>query len=306
MSTHGAPPEYHAAVQSAQPLLNYRFDEPTGNSLNHGSLGAAFDATYTGPVARGVETPGDDTGIGLSPGAYLESLGVSGLTGNPTFSIEVVVRLSSPGAGNLWGPFLHWGNNIGDRTGREVYFGIQNNNNLRLYAGFYNAGVRSVDHEPGNEWLHVVWTRQGGNDSETGSTLYVNGVPVAIQRDTNLTPGYVAAGSINVTASTYRINAGTDFMGSRYFTGTLDELALYDRVLSPLEVADRAALAFCANNSCCLADFNGSGGTPDDADVDAFFVAWNNGETSADINASGGTPDDADVDAFFTRWNAGC
>ena len=58
--------------------------------------------------------------------------------------------------------------------------------------------------------------------------------------------------------------------------------------------------------SFCVADFNCSGGMPDDADVDAFFVAWNNGDTSADINASGGTPDDADVDAFFTRWNAGC
>jgi len=57
---------------------------------------------------------------------------------------------------------------------------------------------------------------------------------------------------------------------------------------------------------CCIADFNASGGTPDDADVDAFFTAWNNGEERADVNHSGGTPDDADVDYFFTRWNAGC
>ncbi|NUQ68197.1 MAG: hypothetical protein HUU18_07965 [Phycisphaerales bacterium] len=56
----------------------------------------------------------------------------------------------------------------------------------------------------------------------------------------------------------------------------------------------------------CIADFNCSGGTPDDADVAAFFDAWNNGDASADFNASGGTPDDADVDEFFTRWNAGC
>ncbi|MBK9188145.1 MAG: CotH kinase family protein [Phycisphaerales bacterium] len=56
----------------------------------------------------------------------------------------------------------------------------------------------------------------------------------------------------------------------------------------------------------CPADFNGSGGAPDDADVAAFFDAWNNGDASADFNASGGTPDDADVAAFFDRWNAGC
>jgi len=56
----------------------------------------------------------------------------------------------------------------------------------------------------------------------------------------------------------------------------------------------------------CLADFNNSGGTPDEADVAAFFEAWNLGDPMADVNASGGTPDEADVAYFFERWNAGC
>lgn len=56
----------------------------------------------------------------------------------------------------------------------------------------------------------------------------------------------------------------------------------------------------------CVADFNCSGATPDDADVAAFFIAWNNGEDSADVNNSGGTPDDADIAYFFQRWNEGC
>lgn len=56
----------------------------------------------------------------------------------------------------------------------------------------------------------------------------------------------------------------------------------------------------------CPADFNVSGGVPDDADVDAFFQAWTEGDAIADFNLSGGTPDDADVDAFFARWTLGC
>jgi len=56
----------------------------------------------------------------------------------------------------------------------------------------------------------------------------------------------------------------------------------------------------------CLADFNNSGGTPDDADVAAFFDAWNEGLGTADVNNSGGTPDDADVAYFYERWGAGC
>ncbi|MBK9187427.1 MAG: hypothetical protein IPM33_00575 [Phycisphaerales bacterium] len=58
--------------------------------------------------------------------------------------------------------------------------------------------------------------------------------------------------------------------------------------------------------SLCVADYNGSGGTPDDADVAAFFDDWNNGDPRSDINNSGGTPDDADVFYFFIRWNEGC
>ncbi|NUQ68143.1 MAG: S8 family serine peptidase [Phycisphaerales bacterium] len=67
-----------------------------------------------------------------------------------------------------------------------------------------------------------------------------------------------------------------------------------------------AASEYLAGLLNCLADFNGSGGTPDDADVAEFFTAWNAGETRADVNGSGGTPDDADVTYFFERWNAGC
>lgn len=56
----------------------------------------------------------------------------------------------------------------------------------------------------------------------------------------------------------------------------------------------------------CQADFNCSGGVPDDADVAAFFEAWNAGDPSADVNGSGGVPDDADVALYFDLWNSGC
>lgn len=58
--------------------------------------------------------------------------------------------------------------------------------------------------------------------------------------------------------------------------------------------------------TACIADFNHSGGSPDDTDVFDFFQAWNNGDPSADVNCSGGTPDDGDVFYFMDRWFAGC
>lgn len=62
--------------------------------------------------------------------------------------------------------------------------------------------------------------------------------------------------------------------------------------------------ALC-ESTACPADFNQDGGV-DQADVDAFFVAWENGEPAADVNTDGGVDGD-DVSAFFAVWeNGGC
>jgi hypothetical protein len=242
-----APPEYATSVTTSNPLLWYRFDEASGNAINHGSLGATFDAAYTGTPDRSIPSQGGDTAVGLQQGDWLESGGASSLTGNPTFSVEAVVRLSEPGSASNWGPFLHWGTG---GTGKEVYFSIQGNNNFRIYNGFYNAGITSNRTFPGNQWLHVVWTRAGGNDTEVGSTMHVNGYPISVVRDPNLIPGFLVAASINVTSTSFRINQARDVIGNRYFTGALDEVALYDRILTDEEIVSRGVLFRC------IADYN--------------------------------------------------
>lgn len=69
--------------------------------------------------------------------------------------------------------------------------------------------------------------------------------------------------------------------------------------------ADNISVVFIRACPPCIADFNMSGGTPDDADVSSFFEAWDRGEPCADANLSGGTPDDADVQFFFDAWGQG-
>lgn len=56
----------------------------------------------------------------------------------------------------------------------------------------------------------------------------------------------------------------------------------------------------------CLSDFDGSGGTPDVADIDAFFAGWLAGDAEADVDGSGGVPDANDAADFFVHWLAGC
>jgi uncharacterized membrane protein len=55
----------------------------------------------------------------------------------------------------------------------------------------------------------------------------------------------------------------------------------------------------------CPADFDASGGTPDNSDVNAFWAAWLNGDLCADVDCSGGVPDAADVQFFYDLWLAG-
>lgn len=285
-----APPEFAASVSTSQPLLWYRLNEASGNFVNSGSLGAGFNAFSVGTITRSAPTAIGDTGVGFKQGGYIESLGVSPLTGNSTFSIEAVVKLSGNGQASFWGPFLHWGDGGANRTGKEVYFGIQGNDNARIFAGFYNGGIRTPYQLDPDTWMHIVWTRQGGGDSENTSKLYINGCLIATERDTVLQ--FIPAAAINVIASSFRINEARDFLGSRYFTGTLDEVALYDRILTADEIAFRGSIYKCpADRNCdAIVDLN---------DFFDFFNCWDLTQPCADLDGSG----EVDLGDFFTFFN---
>ena len=286
-----APVDYQLAIQSDNPLLWYQLNEATGQAINTGSLGSAYNATYNGSVVRQASTLAGDSGVTFnSIDDFLESAGSSPLVGNPTFSIETLIFFPVGGSAGLWGPYLHWGdggggNGSSTRTGREVYFGAQNANLNRVYTGFYNAGKRTQSTIPLGEWLHLVWTRQGGVSSDAGSILYVNGVPVGLEQDPNLTPGFISGTSIDVTSTPFRINRGRDYPDTRHFDATMDEIALYDRVLTQQEVLEHAT---------AIPGLVDSGDFDLDGDVDGRdFLVWQRNPgvgNLADWKTNYGTP----------------
>lgn len=297
-----APPEYAALVQQAQPLVWYRFGEASGTAVtNSGTLGAAQNATAFNGVIRNEPTAAGDAGVGFNPTTqpYIESANLvpASLTGNPTFSIEIIVRVDGPAS--LWAPFLHWGQG---GTGREVYFSARNSEENRVYAGFYNSGLRTVCKTgtgPG-KWYHIVWVRDagnGGNNSLTGTTVYVNGEAVDLVRDEFLQ----GAVTPTVVATTLRIQKARDF--TRYWGGVLDELALYGRVLSVEEIQERyATLNFGLQLKFCPADFNGDC-LVDDFDFTLFATYYNNFvDTRGDLDGNGLT-DDTDFVLFAQAYN---
>jgi hypothetical protein len=179
---------------------------------------------------------------------YLESLSVvpAGLTGNPTFSAEALFFVPTTGTCGLWAPFLHWGPSPSGGSGptaQSVYFSFSNNDPTAAFAGFYNGGLKSATQSmPLGRWHHFVWVRVGGGDALTGTTVYIDGVDVTatLVPDPNLPSNNLTP---IVGSTEFRVNRARDYDGSRYFTGTLDELALYDRALTPTEVFDHFRVA---------------------------------------------------------------
>lgn len=230
---------YQAAIETSAPVLYYQFNEASGAAVNYGSLGAAYNATYFGAPTLQAPTLEGDSGVAFNTGAdYLESLGVvpAGLIGNPTFSAEALFFVPLGGTCSLWAPFLHWGpSDGGGTTARSVYFSFSNNDPTSAFAGFYNGGLKSASGSlPLGHWHLFIWVRVGGGTALDGTTVYLDGEDVTATLVPD--PGLPFDGlTPAVEATAFRVNRARDFDGSRYFTGTLDELSLYDRALTPQE-----------------------------------------------------------------------
>lgn len=311
-----APPDFQTQVASGNPLLWYKLNEPAGATqiINYGSLGAAFNAPVPAGLDLGVNTIGGDTGVAFNGSAvqFLQSgaTAPTSLTGDPSYTCETIVRVvANTSDGYGYPPFVHWG---AAATGQSVYFGLQYYLATKPYIGFYIGGLRSVCDQPLNRFAHIVWTHQAGGGQWGGSTLYINGQTVTTEHDTAL----IGAPNINVTSTPFRVNAASD--GTRRFSGVMDEIVVYDRVLTQAEVtAHFSTLALPK----CAADVTGLGGsascasdgsiTPDDLIV--FLSAFFSGNLAvADVASLGGNllPDGQltadDIIAFLAVFFAGC
>ncbi|HYC54297.1 MAG TPA: LamG domain-containing protein [Candidatus Binatia bacterium] len=242
-----APEAFHDVVDSDQPVLWFTLDETEGDAINHGSLGAGFDATYFGTPHRGEATYEGDGAVRFdSEDDYLETKSVApeGLAGNPTFTAEAVYYLTPQDFALLWAPFLHWGISDATPTMESVYFSFSGNVADETFAGFYNGGLQSAVLVPRGNWHHFVWVRQGGGAANVGTTMYIDGNVVGTINDPEL-PFNTSTPAVVNTA--FRINRAQNF--TRYFTGTLDEVVLYDRMLGSEEVEEHfQALLPCAES----------------------------------------------------------
>ena len=301
-----APDAYRDLVAADSPILWYRMNEPGGSTtvLNEGTLGPSHSANVIGGVTLGEPSADGDGAASFDHAAapYLESVGLApeSMLGNPDFTAEAVVYIPSDATVSNWPPFLHWGEGT---TALEVYFSLQRGDRDRVFVGFYNGGMMSECTTRVDDWNHFVWVRDSGgglNQPYTGSRLFVNGLEVGLVPAANL-PNFV--GPPNVGQTTFRVQRARDLY--RHFDGVIDEIVLYDTLLTPEQIAARFDALGLNPPAVCPADLDGSCGVLDLADVNLFIAGFLAQDPVSDLNDDG-LYDLTDVQLFIASFLAGC
>jgi len=145
-------------------------------------------------------------------------------------------------------------------SGTKVYFshllGISGNRFLHLVNDGSTRAITSTTTITPGTWYHVVGTAQSGGEI----VLYVNGVEEA---------RLSGIGTLWTGGDQYRFGSAYGVSGTLYFSGDLDEVAVYSRTLSAAEIADHylrgvLRLSFqvrsCDDAVCDTETFIGPGG----------------------------------------------
>lgn len=290
VASDGTPSTYARTVLNDGPFAYWRLGEPSGTAVNDTT--GFLPATAAAGVTRNV--PGallNDTNTasrfsGTSTGYFSTTDAVGNAP--DVFSVEAWVKTSS----NRGGRIVGWGNSANgtsSQADRTLYL----DNSGRVFFGVQSSAIMTVNSGTGfnnNAWHHVVGTYGAG-----AMRLYVDGVQVAQRTDVvylrNIW-GYWRVGGDRLTNFPNRPT-------SDYLNGDLDEVAVYNRVLSAGSVSAhfvaRSAVppsnqspvaSFTATPSLMSVALNASASTDPDGTVVGYSWAFGDGTTGTGVTAN--------------------
>jgi PKD repeat protein len=269
---------YGAAVFNQNPELYWRLNEPAGagTAIDSGpNAGGPLqeNGIISGPVTTGV--PGALSGVPSNTAAsFSGGTVVSQVQDNDptTYSLELWFNTTTTNGGKLIG-FGNAQSGLSSNYDRHVY--MQNNGQLVFgtWTGSENTITSPLSYNDG-QWHYMVATQ--GPD---GMSLYVDGNLVGTNPQTSAQAysGYWRIGGDNTWGS-----------NSPYFTGSLDEVAVYDSELTPAEIAQHYQLgagtaaapapvaSFTQTNNALTASFDGTGSSVASGTITGY--SWNFGD----------------------------
>jgi PKD repeat protein len=182
-------------------------DGTVGTGVTRGATGAAGDGD------------GASTFNGTTDGLVASQ---SLIDGPNTFSVEAWFRTTSTAGGKILGFGSANTGNSGSYD-RHVYMGTNGKLSFGVWTGSSVTVSSSASYNDG-QWHHVV-ASLGSN----GERLYVDGVLVGQRSDVSAGQAYQGY---------WRVGGDNSWSGAPYFTGDIDEVAIYPTVLSYRQVVD--------------------------------------------------------------------
>ncbi len=273
---------YSRAVLEDNPVKYWRLDEASGTAVN--DLAGTDNTVLTGTVSRNVAGAVPTNGATQFTGSSsARAISTQLIAGPMQFTAEAWFRTSSNNGGKIvgFGSSATGSSGTYDRdlyldSSRRVSFSVRNRSSrivLRTNTTFND-----------NQW-HLAT----GVFSPDEMSLYVDGKLVSTRTDLPMDRelnGY------------WRVGGDTSASGSAYFTGSIDDVAIYDTALSATKVRDhyvasgRSATAinqppvadFSVSVDGRTASFNASASTDPDGSIASY--SWDFGDSSSGTGVS--------------------
>ena len=215
---------YESDVLDDQPVSFWPLSEGSGSAAVDWAGGA--DLTINGAVTRGVDGKDQPPGrpaTSFGSGAY--GAGTTPSQGLDMLSVEAWFRTTSTSGGKVVG-FGNASTGNSSNYDRHIYL----SDNGAVTWGVHPGGVRSITSGAGfndGQWHHVVGTLGSG-----GMALYLDGRRVGTRADTTSGQPFSGVWRVGGDNTGGWPNAGS----SAYLTGSIADVAIYDRPLTRDEV----------------------------------------------------------------------
>lgn len=225
---------YSAAVVTDGPVIYHRFSETGGTTAANSGSGTA--GTYTGGYTLGrpgaiacqVGSAAGAVGLNGSSGQVVRS-STATTAGSSTFTVEAWFRTTTGG-----GKIVGFGNQrTTSSTSYDRHLFLTNDG--AVVFGVRQSTAREVVSPAtylDGRWHHVVGTF-GAASPTNGMRLYVDGVLVASRTDVTTAQAYAGYWRIGFD----NLADWPSAPGNYYFTGDLDEVAVYPTALTATRVA---------------------------------------------------------------------
>lgn len=225
---------YASFVLNDNPSAYWRLNETSGTVARDSAGG--LNGTYATTVDRGA-----DGALGL-PDASAHFAGTGAPIPNVIVPYTPILNPTTPYTIEFWakpdvagttqGAILATQNRATGRAGYAVYQGFNPGVGWEAHLGYLETVlfIQGQTLPEAGQWYHVAVTWDGVNTSR----LYVNGID-----DTN--PGSTVNGPHRPNLS-QPLEIGTRYNGTQPYKGNIDEVAFYNHLLTPEQIAQHASL----------------------------------------------------------------